>query len=381
VRFSRDGWLALGLFLVLVLVTVASAARGSSAPTIPYLSTSSQRDGTRALALWLSALGYRTLAEAGVTYKPPADADVILILQPILQISEGEWKQLDRWVEGGGTLVLAGDGLAALLGFDHYDFQLDLLTKPSDELRPQTPLMTSPAITLPAPLHSDVHLSSERSDFITHLAADGLPLLVSFDQGRGRVILAATAYPFSNQGLKDEANATLVLNIVALSARKLDAVWLDDWHHGVHASGIIGPEQWLRSTSFGHALLFLAGAIFVTLLLQGRAFGRPVPLPHEIRRRGPLEHVTAIANLNRKAGHRTALLQQYHSRLKRHLGRRYRLDPSLPDAEYVEQLVQYNPALDKSGLLDLLQRLSQDKAAESEMVKLTAEASAWIDER
>jgi hypothetical protein len=101
---------------------------------------------------------------------------------------------------------------------------------------------------------------------------------------------------------------------------------------------------------------------------------------HEIKRRGPMEHVTAIANLNRKAGHRADVLRQYHHWIKRHLGQRYRLNPSLPDEEYVESLAKYNPALEKEKLLNLLHDLSRANPTESEMVKLAEEASKWINE-
>jgi hypothetical protein len=211
------------------------------------------------------------------------------------------------------------------------------------------------------------------------LAANGQPVLVSFDKGRGRIILSATAQPFSNLALKEPAIASLVINLIGLGPHR-NKVWFDEWHHGLHVSSghIVGPDQWLRQTPLGHALLFVVGAVFLALLLQGRAFGRPVPLPGELKRRGPLEHVTAIANLSRKAGHRNAVMGQYYSYLKRHLGRRYSLDPSLPDADYVKTLAGYNPALDQTALLRLLQRLSQKNLGEDEMIQLAAQASAWM---
>jgi len=170
------------------------------------------------------------------------------------------------------------------------------------------------------------------------------------------------------------------LNILALAGQK-GLIWFDEWHHGFQQSrSVIGPGQWLQRTPGGHALLFVVGAIFLALLLQGRAFGRPIPLLHEIKRRGPLEHVTAIANLNRKAGHRNEVLKQYYQRVKRHLGQRYRLDPSLADAEYVSLLSQYNSSVDKDALLNLLKRLSQKNVSEGELLKLAIEAAHWIKE-
>ncbi len=377
-KLTRDNWLVIGLVVLLLLLTLAAALQRNNLQTIPYLSTSSAQDGTLALKMWVQKLGYRVLDDTSSVYQPPADANVIFIIQPIYDISNNEFDQLDAWVKKGGMLILAGDQPYISSALSRYDFSLSFLNSTPDSLPAETPLLTSPDFTSPASVKADLYLDSTKSNFVTLLASDGHPLIVSFDEGLGRVILSSTVYPFSNLGLKDNANATLVLNLIAL-AKSRDAAWFDDWHHGLQTdTAIIGPDQWLRSTPIGHSLIFVVGIIFIALLLAGRGFGRPVPLPNELKRRGPLEHVTAIANLNRKAGHRSAALQQYRARLKRHLGRRYRLDPSLPDAVYVDALKQYNPALDHSALLNLLNGLSKKNVSETEMVELASDASEWM---
>jgi len=205
-------------------------------------------------------------------------------------------------------------------------------------------------------------------------------VLVSFDVGKGRVILLSTSYPFSNLGLKQDGNPALLLNLLG-TAKQQGPVWFDEWHHGFRGIATTGgPENWLRYTSLGRSLLFVVGVIFLALLLRGRGFGRPVPLPHELRRRGALEHITAMANLNRLAGHRHPVLLQYHHELKRTLGRRYRLDPALTDDEYVAYLVRYNPAIDGPALLAVLTRLRQPNLGEAEMIRAAAEAAKWIKE-
>jgi hypothetical protein len=125
--------------------------------------------------------------------------------------------------------------------------------------------------------------------------------------------------------------------------------------------------------------LFVVFAVFLAIFIQGRGFGRPVPLPQEIKRRGALEHVTGIANLSRRAAHRSAVMLHYHQQVKRKLGQRYRLDPGMDDQEYVNALAGYNPALNKDELLGLLKRLKRKDVSEVEMVSLAAEASKWID--
>ena len=99
-----------------------------------------------------------------------------------------------------------------------------------------------------------------------------------------------------------------------------------------------------------------------------------------MRRRAPLEYITAIANLKRRAGHRAAVLSHYRHRLKRSLGRRYRLDPTLSDEEYVSQLAKLNPNLDNIALRNLLTRLRRRPGNETEMIQLAREVSTWLKE-
>ncbi len=379
-KFSRDGWLGVGVLLMLIVVTAAAALQQSKGPAIPYLSSSSEPNGTLALKLWLNELGYESAESSQTVFEPSQNVKTIFIIQPLMLVSENEWKLIDKWLERGGVLVIAGDNSQTADVMDHFDFSTVYLQNQATELSVAAPLLKSPSFASKVPLKTDYALNTTRTDFVHLLSVDGLPVIVSFEQGKGRVILSSTPYLFSNLALKDDTIATLVLNILALAGQK-GVVWFDEWHHGFQLSeSIIGPGQWLKYTPGGRALLFVVGVIFLALLLQGRAFGRPIPLQHEVKRRGPLEHVTAIANLNRKAGHRNEVLKQYHQRVKRHLGQRYRLDPSLADAEYVSLLSQYNSSINKDALLNLLNRLSQKNVSEGELLKLATEAAHWIKE-
>jgi len=379
-KFSRDGWLGIMVLLLLILVTAAVAIQQSKGPVISYLSNSAAPDGVLAMKLWLTDLGYESTESSQTAFEPSQNVKTIFLIQPILLISENEWEFIDQWIEGGGVLVLAGDSSQAIDAMSHFDFSVVYLQRQVADLSIAAPLLNSPSFASKVPVKTDFALNTVRSDFVSLLSSDGFPVMVSFEQGKGRVILSSTPYLFSNLALKDNTTATLVLNILALAGQK-GVVWFDEWHHGYQQSQrIIGPAQWLQHTPGGHAFLFVVGVTFLALLLQGRAFGRPIPLSYEIKRRGPLEHVTAIANLNRKAGHRNEVLKQYHQRVKRHLGQRYRLDPSLKDAEYVSQLSQYNSSINKDALISLLNRLSQKDVSEGELLKLAAEAARWIQE-
>jgi len=387
-KLTRDVWLTIGLLVTLIVIMAFAALgqqqQGQQLP--PLTSLSGAPDGALALKLWLQQMKYTVIEEMPSSYKLPETAKIAFVLQPSL-IEADDLKAMDAWVLNGGTLIAAGDfGFSDLS--EHFDFKLDYFDPAPKAFTSQTPLLLNPALQTSIPatasgVQSAFYLipsAGARSSYVTYLAADGKPVLVSFDMGKGRVILSSTVYPFMNLGLKQAGNPALLLNLLGL-ARKQGPVWFDEWHHGFHgAEGATGPDNWLRYTPLGRSVLFVAIIIFLALLLRGRIFGRAVPLPRELRRRGALEHVSAMANLSRLAGHRHSVLLQYHHQLKRTLGRRYRLDPALPDAEYVAHLVRYNPAIDGQVLLLLLNRLQQQKINETELVHLAAEAAKWIKE-
>jgi hypothetical protein len=380
-RISQDSWLAIGLLVILVVLTIAVAVQNMQKPEAPPLSSfSNAPDGSRALQLWLAEVGFDTLNEPSQVFSIPEEAAFAFILKPASIIQDEEWKLIDEWVEAGGTLLLAGDGLGVSLAVRHFDFDLLSLSAALEKLAPQTALFSAPSITGTTSVSTRRYLRSDRWDYVTHLASGAQPVLVSFHQGEGRVILCASAFPFSNAGLKEPGDPELALNLLATTPRP-GPVWFDEWHHGIRAtsSPISGPTQWLRRTPAGQALLFVAFVALLTLVLRGRQFGRPVPLERDIIRRAPSEYITALANLSRRAGHRNAVLNQYHQRLKRRLGQRYRISPALPDQKYVSELARARPDLDPTALLNLLARLKKANVSENEMLQLAREASEWME--
>lgn len=381
-KLSRETWWAIGIGVVLVLLTIVAAiqsarAEQSSAPTLA--SDSSQPNGARALWLWLEALGYAASSETAASFALPGQTSVALILEPTLTITAEEWKILDDWIDEGGTLVVAGDQLGSVFAMQHFEFQIAYLLTTVPTLTAQSPLWLSPPVTAPVSVNTRAYFETQRLDYVSHLAVGNQPVVVSFSQGQGRVILSAAPFPFTNAGLKVAGNPEFVLNVVA-PARHGGLVWFDEWHHGQRATAAIGPEAWLRSSPTGHALLYVVGVLYLALIARGRLFGRPVPLPNHISRRAPLEHITAIANLRRQAGYRSAELRYYYDALKRQLGRRYRLSPDLPDQTYVEQLAAYDPNLDVQALSHLLTELRRPNVSESDMVRLANEAAKWLKE-
>lgn len=378
-NLSRDAKLAIGILLTLVIVTALAATQQKRGQQQPGLSSlSSAPDGALALKMWIKELQYKVDEQVLTNFMPPKNASIVFMLEPLFP-NESEMQPLDDWVEAGGTLIAIGEEYGMYLLIDHYQFNFTYLPEKNVSPASETPLLDSPSALDFKNAKARIALKSDRDDFVVLAAYQGQPVLVSFEQGKGRVILGTVTDPFTNAGLKQAGNPEFVLNILAL-ARVKGTVWFDEWHHGVRSGAeILGPGEFLRQTPVGRSLLFVTFTIFIVLFIQGRGFGRPVPLPQEIKRRGALEHVTGIANLSRRAAHRSAVMMQYHQQIKRKLGQRYRLDPGMDDKEYVDILAGYNTALDKNELLNLLKRLKRQDVSEAEMVHLAAEAAKWID--
>lgn len=378
-KFSRDTKLAIGILVILVLVTVVAAIRAGTQQQHPPLSSLSPApNGALALKLWFEELGYNVDEQVLTSFLPPKGVSTLFILEPLFP-TEDELQVLDDWVDAGGTVIAIGNGYGMYSLIDHYEFDFTYLEGQGGVPARPVPFFDSPSTLDLQNVRARVGLQSQRDNLIPLLTYQGDPILISFEQGNGRVILGTIIESFTNAGLKRAGNPELVLNILALAPVD-GAIWFDEWHHGVRdGNQILGPGEFLRRTLIGRSILFATLLIFLALFMQGRSFGRPMPLPQEIKRRGAMDHITGIANLSRRAAHRSAVMQHYYQQLKRKLGQRYRLNPSLEDQQYVDLLAGYNPSIDKEALLKVFKHLKKKDISETEMVDFAAEASRWID--
>jgi len=142
---------------------------------------------------------------------------------------------------------------------------------------------------------------------------------------------------------------------------------------------VIGPEAWLLRTSAGRGLLFLIVLTVIGLWLHGRPFGRPVPPMITRARRAPMEYVDALARLAQRAGHRQAAADDYRLRIKRQLGQRYRIDPGLTDADFLNRLNAVHPGAPDSDLERLLERLNAPEN-DAELLRLAELAARRLNE-
>ncbi len=399
----RETALAIGIVLLLGVLTVIAAIQSARNPApselepafSPLSSESPNLDGALILRLWLEHLGYEVNYDRGSTFTVPENTGTLIILRPDrpFGITHEEWALIDDWVAAGGTLVLAGDNAITESAVGHFQFGFRRARGYIEQERAYLPIMNSPSMVSPATVKASTYLGTRRPDYFTLLANSEGPLMVAIEEGDGLVILSTVVYPFTNAGLQESGNPEFVLNLIATFDPD-KAVVFDEWHHLQFVELVTepepepeleqpseptGPTAWLTRTAAGRALLYAAIVIFIGLILSGRQFGTPLPLREEVTRRSPLEYISAVANLSRRSNLQQYTLSRYKKNLKRVLGKRYRIDPSLVDEEFVSVLATYHAGLDTKALSDLLANMQKNNLSENTMVQLAAEAADWIE--
>jgi hypothetical protein len=377
-KLRADHLIALAALLVLGVLGGYVGWRQSETSTLPYAWTSTQPNGTRALALWLESMGYAVAPLEYQAFVPPADADVLFVLGPLTTFTDQEVNAVARWVERGGTLVAGLDmnGITAaekLLA--HFDVEQQILNDRVSVAAIDQPLLAYPPVgEISAP--TVWGLTIDCPGMAVYARAYGVPVLASRAEGKGQVWLTTLVGAFTNEHIGESGNARLVLNILAASPGAHRIVF-DEVHHGRALQQAQTLQGWLYGTPAGLAVLFAAAALFVYVLLGGRRFGRALPAPRAAARRAPEEYIVAMAKLFRRGGLRDATARHYHDRLKRVLAGKYRMDPSQSDTAFVAELARYRENLDQADLLRVLRALGQGGMGETDLVRLAHEAARW----
>jgi hypothetical protein len=376
---STDLIVVVVLFAALVAFSAYTTSRQAEKEQVPAYSThSTAANGAAALYTWFEELGYRVQRIENGPFQVAKDASLLFVLAPAYSYSDVETRLLQAWVEAPEhTLVLVTDGWRAADLVRGYDVRTRPLTDTTQVLTPVVPLLLSPP---PGPVRTVTRygLEPDRDDLVVHLQAGETPVLVSLRAGQGRVMLATSPTPFTNAGLRDPGSARLAYNLLAgLEPGAL--VQFDEVHHGYTARS---PQNsllaWLYRSPWGWALLYALAVVLGWMLLRGRRFGQPVPLPGRVSRRPQSEYVTSMAGLFRRAGRRTFVMRHHHDRLKRELAQPWRINPDLPDDAFVVELARYHDDLDEAALHELLARLSGTRVNEAELVRLVGEVEVWL---
>jgi hypothetical protein len=195
----------------------------------------------------------------------------------------------------------------------------------SDEPNPVGP----PQIKAPTENSGDPSISAP----VVQLSQNGLPLMVDYQLGAGRVIVLADPYIVTNAGINAADNLLLAQNLVA---SKDGLIAFDEYHQG-------------RAISQNHLAAYFAGTPVLPILAQlafiviavvwtrSRRFGRSLPLVQSDRR-SKLEYVASMAELQQRSRAYDLAIENIYLRTRRALARYAGVDGNTPRATIAQRV-------------------------------------------
>ena len=338
-------WVAVILSFALV-VGYIGRPQGQRATNVRRSSLRTTPDGVAALARGIDRLGRN--AEPRIT--PLVDADpvrgTLMLVQPAVFPSPREVKALLDHIDAGGTLLYAPRYLerdeetveTALMDSLGVHFRWRSLQERARDDRLQHPEWGDHRLTedLPAP-RPPTHgfrVGGDDSDSVSTRVRTVRPLMRMQDSdeeewfgaaelvlGEGRIVVFSEAEPLSNERAGDHLLAVLAVRAALAYTSEVDTVFFAEYHQGIRGTRTRAEvlTDFFLGRPGGRTLLHLIAVCFLILACQGLRFGTPTPgvAPPDRERRSPLEHVSALGDLYRKAGASNTAALRLLSRLAR----------------------------------------------------------------
>ena len=208
----------------------------------------------------------------------------------------------------------------------------------------------------------------------TDSSGDELMAAAEIPLGEGRIVILAHSAPLANRAAAEDPLAVLAVRSALAYTSETDTVFFDEFHQGITGYGSRAQvlANFFLASPGGLTLLSIIAVSFLYLACRGLRFGVPntAVAPADRERRSPLEHVSALGDLYRKAGSADTAALLLLSRLARSIRR-----PPPRDLDQAGALLRELEA--RSGKHPSLDRLRS--GLQSEPVDLTIVA-AGVDE-
>ena len=262
--------------------------------------------------------------------------------------TETEVKDIQDFVNTGGTLIVAGDDRVLDRLFGAYGLKVRELPEsqefshriadesffprhPVDEIRVRTNFVLEPL---------------GREIVALYGTEDGA-VVVTLRHGAGRVFLIASAYLFHKNGLRyDEGNAALLYNLMSTLPRNARIGLAEKRYYTAETKPPDPFSALVFGTRGGLAAVYICMILFVFLMLRGRRFGKPLDVQEKSRRLSA-EYVHAMTDLYQKGNTRPEILKHIRDTFRTDLGNRWRVNPNVDTPTFLEELA-HRGAMDAS---------------------------------
>jgi hypothetical protein len=283
---------------------------------------------------------------------PDRNHSTLVVMGPQVPLSEGEADALDKWIMGGGQLILATNNTWDVGN------PAGILTQPQTRSRPPD------------------FLARHHIDRGFGTGAEAVTAAEIRDLGDGRIVYLPDSYAFSNETLRTSDNAVWLAKHVSQWGK---VALFDEYHHGFATKrgffSLIGLFLFSSPWGFACLQLALAGAVFV--FGCRRRFGKIVE-ESPAERTSPLEAAEALGGLFHRAQAHVLSARSIHQHLNMELSRLtgYRVD--LVNAESRERVARRSrmSKADLDGYAEVVKEaLDKPVQREAELVKIARTAA------
>jgi uncharacterized protein DUF4350 len=318
-----------GVFMLLVILSLTFLSQDEEESGVPS-TYSAQRSGAKAAFLLLQQSGYKVQRWEQSPADLPADpAHTVLVLaSPFRAPTSDEKNALQTYLDRGGKVLATGRNASIYL--PKAETENELVPSPvAKEYQPQllTPLTRGGAIQMSPVAYWKGHATRS----LAHYADGDRPIVVSYKAGLGEVIWWGASTPLTNAAIAKQGNMALLLN--SLGAPGEAQIYWDEYFHGEQSSliGYAGDPP-LKFGLLQTLLVFLA-LIFTFSRRNGPI--HPLPQPSRL---SPLEFVSTLGKLYRRANAVHSALAIPYARFRAQAARQLGINQDVPAADLARAL-------------------------------------------
>ena len=273
------------------------------------------------------------------------------------ELDEEEIDEIHRFVEEGGTLIVAGDHESLDYLLLEYGLEMRQASKsletsrriPTDPIFPDRPVED---------IYSSTGYAIQPTDReVAPLYGQGEDYsIVTFLEGDGRVYFISCPDIFKRYSLQDDRNATFLYNLMTTLPRRARIGLAESYYYAAGSASPANPLIYLLfNTTGGLGIVYIGGIVFLFLILRGRRFGKPLTV-EDTHRRVSAEYVHAMTALYQKGDTRRAILRQIRDTFRSDLAARWHINPNLETSSFVKEIAKRKP-IDTEELEKLLTEL------------------------
>jgi len=327
---------------VVALVAIGVAAGGSRTDHNDPSSRSRGQAGTLALYDWLRdglGLGDQVTRVSG-DFRLDG-LDLLVVEEPTSAFTDADVDAVDRFVRGGGEVLLAADASAAAGAqglFDRFHAQPESRDALTETAKPAQPIDPGDRIDT-VPIAAGAIVFADRPEVTPLLSVSAGTVMIGAPAGQGRVYVLGSPYPLSNVGLRPDGGTPSdagALVLALLERARGGHVGFDEVHHG-EGAGQVGAAA-VFDGPVGIAAGLAAVIVLLFLGLSGRRLGRPVPAGDASRVPSAGEFITALAQLYERSRLRGPVAGRYGDELKARVSAATGIDRRLEDETFVAAL-------------------------------------------